>query len=283
MRFVRKSLKIFLWIFILAITFLYWFFVTFSTPKSTLEILKDYNKSGVSPIVTQENFRGFEYRKLTIQKDTTLPILVFVHGAIGSIRDFEQYILDSAIRAKANIIAYDRVGYNYQDKNTVQESIAFERDMLLDIINPLKKEKVILVGYSYGGPIVLAVKEKVKEVILLAPAIYSSEETMPWLLNFYKWNLTKWLVPDIWKEASKEKISHKKDLQNFEVDWQNNPNSIVSVHGTKDWIVPFSNSKKLQEKYDEDRFKLLEIDGVGHGFVWTNYNEIKEQILKSLN
>ncbi|WP_170245995.1 alpha/beta fold hydrolase [Tenacibaculum adriaticum] len=267
----------------MAITFLYWFFVTFSTPKSTLEILKDYNKSGVSPIVTQENFRGFEYRKLTIQKDTTLPILVFVHGAIGSIRDFEQYILDSAIRAKANIIAYDRVGYNYQDKNTVQESIAFERDMLLDIINPLKKEKVILVGYSYGGPIVLAVKEKVKEVILLAPAIYSSEETMPWLLNFYKWNLTKWLVPDIWKEASKEKISHKKDLQNFEVDWQNNPNSIVSVHGTKDWIVPFSNSKKLQEKYDEDRFKLLEIDGVGHGFVWTNYNEIKEQILKSLN
>ena len=67
----------------------------------------------------------------------------------------------------ANFITYDRIGYNYQEENEVQESIAFERDMLEDIIKDLNPQKTILVGYSYGGPIALASYKKYRKVIFI--------------------------------------------------------------------------------------------------------------------
>ena len=69
--------------------------------------------------------------------------------------------------------------------------------MLNDVLKNLDKNKTIVVGYSYGGPIALAVKSsKYKSIVLVAPAVYSKVEPMPWMLNFYKWKATRWLVPD---------------------------------------------------------------------------------------
>ena len=62
-----------------------------------------------------------------------MPTIVFVHGTIGSVLDFKSYMTDSLLLAKANMIVYDRIGYNYNDKNDVQESIAFEVGMLEEI------------------------------------------------------------------------------------------------------------------------------------------------------
>ncbi|WP_408040437.1 alpha/beta fold hydrolase [Tenacibaculum amylolyticum] len=258
-------------------------FRTFTAPKSDADILKAYTKSVEKPILTKERFEGLDFRKIAIQKDTTLPTLVFVHGTIGSINDFSKYLSDSVLQSKANMIAYDRIGYNYDDKNSVRESIAFERNMLEYIIKDLDKNKVILVGYSYGGPIALSVKEKVRKIILLAPAVHSSVEPMPWMLNFYKWSLTRWLVPKVWKEASKEKLSHREDLKNFEQTWQETPNKVVDIHGTTDWIVPYENSKMLEEQFPKDQFELVDVPNAGHGLVWSNFGFIKEELLKNLH
>ncbi len=278
----KKILK-FTSIFILvALVVIYYLFSSFTAPKSDKVILEKFNKT-IKPIITQENFNGFKYRKLTIKKDTTLPTLVFVHGTIGSSIDFIEYMQDSLLLNKVNMISYDRIGYNFEDKNSVQESIAFERDMLNDIIKNLKSNKTILLGYSYGGPIALAIKEKINKVILLAPAVYSKVEPMPWAVNLYKSNLTRWLIPGIWKEASKEKISHKNDLQNFENNWKSSPNKVISIHGTNDWIVPFENSTFLQNQLPKNQFELIRIKDAGHGLVWSNFKEIKHELLKQLD
>lgn len=184
---------------------------------------------------------------------------------------------------KANTIIYDRIGYSYEDEHEVQESIAFEVEMLEDMIKDLNSEKTILVGYSYGGPIALASKKKYKEVILFAPAVYSEVEPMPSMLNVYKWRLTRWLVPPIWKQASKEKLSHREDLKNFEKTWNENPNQVISVHGDADWIVPYSNSEYLQRLFPEDQFSLITIPGAGHGFVWSQFSELRKVLLNAVH
>ncbi len=277
---LKKILKILFTIIIILLVGLYTVFTVFTAPKSDEKVLEAYESSDVKPLLTKEEYKDFSYRKITIQRDSVLPTFVFVHGTIGSLNDFSKYMSDSLLQAKFNMVAYDRIGYNYKDTNPVQESIAFERDMLLDIIRELNKDKVILVGYSYGGPIALSIKEKVKKVLLLAPAVHSEVEPMPWMLNFYKWKATRWLVPSVWQEASKEKLSHRDDLKKFENEWHITPNKVVSIHGTSDWIVPYANSKMLKDQFNSEQFTLVDLEKGNHGLVWSNFDFIKEQLLK---
>ncbi len=283
MRLLKKILKITGLFFLLVFVVFYYLFSTFTAPKSDAAVFNKFKESIHKPIITHDTFNGYKYRKLTIRKDTTLPTLVFVHGTIGSSTDFIEYMKDSLLLTKVNMISYDRIGYNYKDENSVQESIVFERNMLKEIIKKLNPEKTILIGYSYGGPIALAVKQKLNKIILVAPAVYSKVEPMPWAINFYKSSITKWLVPDIWKEASKEKMSHKKDLQNFENNWKSSLNKIISIHGNNDWIVPYENSIFLQNQFPKEQFELITIKNAGHGLVWSNFIEIKQQLLNQLD
>ncbi|WP_075343631.1 alpha/beta fold hydrolase [Tenacibaculum agarivorans] len=281
---LKKILKIIASIFIILIIGLYFAFRIFTAPKSDQKILEAYKTSAIKPKLSKEKFKGFSYRKIKIESDSTLPTLVFVHGTIGSLNDFSKYLADSLLQTKYNMIAYDRIGYNYKDENPVQESIAFERDMLKEVIKDLPAEKTILVGYSYGGPIALAIKKKVKKIVLLAPAIHSEIEPIPWMINFYKWRLTRWLVPRIWRQAAKEKLSHKADLKNFESEWGETTNTVVSIHGSSDWIVPYENSSMLKDKFNtSNQFSLITIDKASHALVWTNFDFIKEQLLKIVN
>ncbi len=282
MKLFKRILKISSLLFLIALIIIYYLFSSFTAPKPDAEILKKFNKT-TKPIISKEIFKGFKYRKLTVLKDTTLPTLVFVHGTIGSSTDFIEYMKDSLLLSKVNMISYDRIGYNFKDENSVQESIAFERDMLAGIIKNINPNKTLIIGYSYGGPIALATKQKVKKIILLAPAVYSKVEPMPWAINLYKSSLTRWLIPDIWKEASKEKLTHKEDLQRFEKNWKKSPNKITSIHGTNDWIVPIENSIYLQNQFPKNQFKLIKIKNTGHGLVWSNFKKIKKELLKQLD
>jgi len=278
----KKIIKIIFILFFALFVVAYVLFVTYTSPKSDKEINKIFSKSLIEAKLTKEKFKGFSYRKISVIKDNSLPTIVFVHGTIGSLANFSEYLCDSLLQSKTNMIAYDRVGYNYKDKNQTQESIAFETDLLKDLTKNIDRDKLILVGYSYGGPIALAFKEHVKKIVLLAPALYSKVEPIPWMINFYKWKLTRWLVPNIWKQASKEKMSHKKDLQNFENTWQNTSNQIISIHGDSDWIVPFENSINLQKAFPENQFKLIPIKKASHDLVWSNNTLIKKQLLTVL-
>ena len=283
MKIVKKVLKILgIALFIIFIG-LYALFYWATSPKSDEKVRSEFQELGVTPVISKEKFKTFDYRKVSILRDTTLPTIVFVHGTIGSVLDFKRYMTDSILLTKANMIVYDRIGYNYKEKNNVQESIAFETEMLESITKDLNPHKTIVVGYSYGGPIVLASKRKYKKVILFAPAVYSKVEPMPWMLNFYKWKLTRWMVPPIWKQASKEKMSHKQDLEKFEKQWNQNPNTIISIHGDDDGIVPFSNSEYLQTIFPSSQFTLVTIPEAGHGLVWTSYSRLSRELLNQLD
>lgn len=283
MKLLKKILKITGLVILFLLIGFYILFYIFTAPKSDEKVLEAFTELGITPVITKEKYKTFDFRKVSIVNDTNLPTIVFVHGTIGSVLDFKEYMTDSVLMSKANMLVYDRIGYNYEDENDVQESIAFEVEMLEDIVKELNPEKTILAGYSYGGPIALASKKKYKKVILFAPAVYSKVEPMPGMLNIYKWKLTRWMVPPIWKQASKEKMSHPEDLKNFESKWNENPNKVLSIHGDGDWIVPYSNSEYLDSIFPQDRFKLITLPDANHDLIWSRFSEIKEILLKELD
>ena len=282
MKLVKKILKISTTVLVVLLIAVYMLFVNFSSPKSDDEIQEVFADVGVGLFVAKNIFSGFKYRTVSVQKtiDTSKTTLIFVHGAIGSAVDFKNYMTDSLLRLKFNMVSYDRVGYNYNDETLAQKSLKFEVDVLTDFSKNLNPKKTILVGYSYGGPIVLAMKEKYKHIVLLAPAAYSIVEPMPFMLNFYKWKLTRWLVPHVWKSASLEKMTHKSELQKYELNWKICPSDIIAIHGNSDGIAPYENSLFLQEQFPEKQFELRTINDAGHSLVWSNFDFIKKEFLK---
>jgi len=282
MKLVKKVSKIILTVLMLLLITVYLLFVNFSSPKSDEEIHQTFKEVEVPLFIAKNTFEGFKYRTVSVQKviDTSKATLVFVHGAIGSAIDFKNYMIDSLMRAKFNMVSYDRVGYNYDDSTLAQKSLKFEVAVLKDFSKNLHPKNTILVGYSYGGPIVLAMKEKYKDIVLLAPAAHSVVEPMPFMLNFYKWKLTRWLVPHVWKSASLEKISHKRELQKYEHNWKMNPSNIIAIHGDSDGIAPYGNSLFLKGQFPEKQFKLRTINDAGHSLVWSNFEFIKKEFLK---
>ena len=260
-------------------------FYNFSTPKSDSEIKKGFKKSKSEIFIKKQQFEDFEYRVLKSFKkpDTSKFTVVFIHGSIGAAYDFKRYLTNNKLRSKANLIAYDRVGYGIKNTGEVQESINFEVSLLHNVLSGFNTNKVVLVGYSYGGPIALASFKKYKKIVVLAPAVSAKDEPIPWAINLYKWKATRWLLPKTWKAASKEKLSHKTNLKQFEPLWQNNTTAIVSIHGTDDWIVPVENSYFLKTKLPPKQFELVLLKGAGHGLLWTRFDTIKNVLVKQLN
>lgn len=279
-----KVLKIIGVVLLLVLVILYILFYNFSAPKSDTKVLSEFSKLGQTPNIEHRTFNGFSYRVVSMQEqiDTALPTLVFIHGSIGSVMDFKSYLTDSVLLSKFNMLVYDRIGYGEDQTGDVQESIAFEVDLLHDLTDGIDPSNIVLVGYSYGGPVALASKRNYKGLIILAGAVYSEAESIPWMINFYRWKITRWMIPMTWKAASKEKLSHADDLKLFEQDWNNHPSRIKVIHGDADWIVPFSNAEYLRNMFPKEQIEVIPIPGAGHGLIWSRRDLIIKEIISGL-
>ena len=280
----KRILKTIGLIFAILLTGLILTFYWFVNPVSDTAILKKFKKSSANPTLIHQKINTHDIRIITNRKtiDDKLPSIIFIHGTPGSSLDFKKYFLDADLNKKANLIVYDRVGYGISNTGKILNSIADEVAVLEKITEKLSLKEIILIGYSYGGPIALASNKNYKKIILLAPAVSSDAEYIPRAINLYKWKFTRWLIPAIFKAASIEKLHHQDDLKNFENSWNKNQNNIISIHGDKDGIVPYKNTQFLQNNLDRDKFKIVTLENAGHGLVWTHFEEIKKEIIQVL-
>jgi len=256
-------------------------FYMFSSPKSDKKVLTTFKELETSAKIHYLKFEGRSIRIVSAGTiNPRLPSIIFVHGSIGSSTDFSKYMSHPELQQKANLISYDRLGYGPGKKTPVLNSIAKETLLLRYIVSEFGLQEISLVGYSYGGPIALAYAShhKTGKIVLFAPALYPEFEVMPFPVNFYKWELTRPLVPHIWRSASIEKLHHKKDLRRFKEQWKNIKTPTVTIHGTDDMIVPLENSIKLRKEKDNTR--LITLEGAGHGLIWSRYDTILEELLK---
>ena len=254
-------------------------------PRSDDKVLEKLDNAFHKPFVNYNNYKNFEYRVVAMQKviDTTLPTLVFVHGSPGSPLDYARYFKDSLLNKKANILGYERVGYGLTNAGNVQGSIESELEILHDVIKNISSAKIVLIGYSYGGTIVLASPKNYKYKVSLASAISADLEPMFWTLNLYKWPITRPLIPKTVQAAAKEKYSHLSDLPKYDSHWTISKSPVVNIQGDKDWIVPYENSLILVHKFRNKDFKMVKIQGGGHELIWSDFDLIKNEILMTID
>lgn len=256
-----------------------------SAIKSDAKILGNINSDIHSFDLVHTNYQGINYRYVVSSEyDSTKPSILFIHGAIGSIDNFSDYT-KSIGSDNTNIIILDRPNYGNDYNENYEHSIRFQSLLVNDLMDQYwSQESNIILGYSYGGPVALFAHmlRPYDSVITVSPAIDPENEVIPVLIYFYKWKLTRPLVPRAWVEASKEKLGHVDDLKLYENLWASVRGNIIHIHGEKDMIAPYENVKFLSEKISKEYYKHIALPQAGHGALWSQSDLILKLIKEQL-
>ena len=216
------------------------------------------------------------------------PMILFVHGAPGSSQDFISYLQDTELVARARMIAVDRPGYGYSCFGKTCTSIEQQAACIAPILRLNKNDKpVLLVGHSYGGPIVLRLAMDYPDIangsiLLLAPAIDPDNEKKFWFNKPFSYKGLRWILPRSFRVANDEKITHSDELRLMLPFWDSLKNRTVYVHGHKDWIVNIKNSVYGLKKMPNAVVDSVFLPDMDHLMIWNRYSLVKDQLLKLL-
>lgn len=96
--------------------------------------------------------------------------IVLVHGAFGGLQDFAATVLEP-LAERHRCIAWDRPGHGYSERPDGETGPGEQARLLLELLAALEVEDPLLVGFSYGGAVVLAAAlaapERVRGVVLV--------------------------------------------------------------------------------------------------------------------
>lgn len=253
----------------------------FISPKSDQQILESFEGEKHQPHIQLIDFNGKPVRVIQMQPDldTILPCLVFVHGSPGSSMDFKRYLKDEDLNARFNLIAYDRVGYSDRNPGTPLKSVEEEVELLHALLREYDLRKTTVVGYSYGGTVVMASPAQFQRKVALAAAVKGELEPLFWGLKLYQWSLTRRLLPGVIRAASEEKLRHIEELRGNDDLWKASSAQVLAVHGKKDFIVPYQNSEYLAEILG-NKLDLVTLEEGDHALVWTEFELIKKLLLE---
>jgi pimeloyl-ACP methyl ester carboxylesterase len=235
-------------------------------------------------------FESYQYhnRELHFAEtgEDTLPIVVFVHGAPGAWYGYIDYLDDSLMQTKYNMISIDRPGYGKSNYGKALTSIAEQARILKPLLErKRKKRKLILVGRSYGCPIVLKAAadypDLVDGIVLLAPAVDPKREKFWWFSKLANSGLMRAILPRMLNVASSEKFSHALELKILEKDLKKVRQKIVLMQGLKDQVIEPENVCYIDSALTENFQKeLIIFDDCDH-FISTNKaTEVKQAIDK---
>ena len=269
-------------------------YITISSTVMTLrlsdqKIRKYFSKKNIPVQIHHQTFqdRSLRYVETCLTERKDLPLVVFVHGAPGSSDAFFRYLSDSSLLSKARLVSVDRPGYGYSDYGKVETSIPNQAAAIHFIVDQFQASKVILVGHSFGGPIVgkcaIDHPEKIDQLLLLAPVNDPHSEEIFWFSHFGKWKLSRSILSKALKVCADEKFSHIEELKKIESEWQQIQIPVTHIHGKKDKIAPIANIAFSKKHIAPELLKTIEWPKVNHFIPWNHFEEIRDELLLCLD
>lgn len=258
----------------------------FTMRVSKKKTIKDFKENNIPVKIIDHNLSTVDYKVRVVnssfnaEKDIAI---FFIHGAPGSSESFYQYLKDATLLEKANLYSIDRPGYGYSNFGKSETSITKQAKVAAEIIDSLPEKNVIVVGHSFGGPIAAyssLLSPKIKQAVMLAPAIDPENEKFFKITYFAKWKLTKWMVPGAFAIAGDEKFSHVNELIKIKEDWVNIGIPVTHMHGNKDVIVPFENLNFSKTSFNQEYLDTIVLDEENHFIPWSKYDFIKDKLLE---
>lgn len=201
------------------------------------------------------------------------PLIVFVHGAPGSLSAFVDYLKNPKLQQQVSMIAIDRPGYGDSDYGQEETSLTKQAFYISQAIKKHNNgQKVILVGHSLGAPIVakvaLGFPDLVQGLILVAGSIDPMQEKGEWYRPLGRGILGKMLLPNSLWVTNEEIYFLKGELEALKPHWKDIDVPVTMIHGTEDKLVPKENVEFAKKMIAPQYLDVWLEDGVNHFIPW---------------
>lgn len=217
--------------------------------------------------------------------DSTKPAVVFVHGSPGNWEDYAGLMQDSLLLQHFCIAAVDRPGFGSSGYGICVDSLGLQASYMNALLQSWShKGPKVLVGHSYGGPLVVKMAmdqpEAYQSLVLLAAAVDPELEEKEWFRPVVRG--IGFMLPDALEVSNDELAALKVHLEYMKPEWQKLKLPIIMVHGTKDMLVPYANVAFAANRLTHNpAFKVVTITGANHFLPWSHVDEVRKAILEA--
>jgi pimeloyl-ACP methyl ester carboxylesterase len=255
--------------------------IQFRMSKSEIDaFFKDKEKKGT----LKQYAVGKRTLNYLIAGDTNKPLIVFVHGSPGSLSAFIDFMADSTLLNRAQLITVDRPGFGASNFGYAEPSLQKQASLLKPILEEYKNDRpIILVGHSLGGPLIARMAmdypELIDGLIMVAPSIAPDLEPNEWFRAPLATPFLKWLLPRSIRASNDEIYKLKPELEEMIPLWKKIQTPTIVIQGSKDSLVDPGNADFAQKMMVNAQVQVELIEGMDHFVPWTNPELIRKAAL----
>ncbi len=224
-------------------------------------------------------------RYVYTESNTAKPTILFIHGAPSSSSYYRNFLSDSTLRAKANLIAVDRPGYGYSGFGNPVPELSRQAYMIRPILDSLHKynHPVLVVGASYGTSIAARLAmdypNLVDGLLLLAPSLAPGEEKTYDVSYVLESPFFSWAQPRMIHSANVEKFAHTSELTKMLPLWAKIKQPVQYFQGQNDDLIYTTNAGFAKKNLVNTlSLKIQMLPNRGHLIVYDEHVRIRAAI-----
>ena len=218
----------------------------------------------------------------------TSSLVLMVHGSPGSSSACLGYLSDTALTRLAQVVSVDRPGFGYSGFGKAEGSLGKQAVALKPILEAHKTGKRILVGHSYGGPVIVRMAmyfpELVDGLVIVAGSVDPELEPHYWWQKPLEWPVFRWMLPPAFRVSNQEILPLKEELREMLPRWKDITCPVTVIQGMKDDLVDPDNADFAKKMLaNSHRVEIDTLRNDNHFIFWTKQDRITRKIIDLLN
>ncbi|MEZ4967434.1 MAG: alpha/beta hydrolase [Saprospiraceae bacterium] len=223
---------------------------------------------------------------VSVSAADSLPWVVMVHGSPGASDAYLDYLADTLLSARVNMLSIDRPGFGYtQGFGRPEPSIEVQAAAVQAVVAQIAPgREVFLVGHSLGGPVIarfaMDYPGQTAGLILVAASIDPDLEEHPFWQSAIDPPPLKWLIPKSFWASNYEIRALEGELRKMLPLWEGIRCPVAVIHAQDDSLVPVGNADFAMKMLVHATGLSVEIMPDGDHFIlWSRREKIRKAIL----
>jgi pimeloyl-ACP methyl ester carboxylesterase len=227
-------------------------------------------------------------------------LIVFVHGSPGSWDAFARFLMNESLLSRARVISFDRPGFGESGNGTAELSLERQAALIAEgvrleqsgpavrpgRIQPVSTGRVILVGHSFGGPVIarMAMDRPLSyhALVFVAASVDPDLETVHWYQKAGNTGVVRFFLPAMLDVTNQEILPLRSELLAMIPLWQNIKSRSYVIQGGRDDLVPPGNADFLEKNLRQVPLTVVRDPAMDHFVPWAHPDLIEAALLDAL-